>query len=344
MAIESHVHDGSAWRKVKQMHVHDGTAWRKAKKTYCHDGTAWRLVFSGGSWLPMNLGNAGLPNGSTIEDGVIFGGEFYILAYLTSDSYRHVLKWNGSGYITVGNAIGGTSEQKLFIHAGELLVVSTYGFRKVINGVWTNVFSGLPGNIATYNILKTTFSDGTSIWCASTTAQAGIVYKWNGSTWSTINMSGIIYISSICALENVMYFAAQSSGYGIFSWNGLTTNKLVNADYNVDCTADSTYIYGWWGFGPIGTGQIRYLSAGSFVGIPNEYDYSTPGAHQIAGGRLVRCWHNSVLNNRRSILASGPSISQLDDSYFHIFNRYSYDGSTLCGWDGDFSVWTSDLP
>jgi len=50
MAIETHIHDGTAWRKAKEIYCHDGTEWRKAKKIYAHDGSAWRLVFGAGSW------------------------------------------------------------------------------------------------------------------------------------------------------------------------------------------------------------------------------------------------------------------------------------------------------
>ena len=46
MATETHVHDGSAYRKLKQWHVNDGSAWRKLKKVYCHDGADWKLVFN----------------------------------------------------------------------------------------------------------------------------------------------------------------------------------------------------------------------------------------------------------------------------------------------------------
>jgi hypothetical protein len=45
MATETHIHDGSAHRKLKQWHVHDGSSWRDLKKVYCHDGSQWRLVF-----------------------------------------------------------------------------------------------------------------------------------------------------------------------------------------------------------------------------------------------------------------------------------------------------------
>jgi hypothetical protein len=47
MATEFWMHDGTQFRKAKEIHVHDGTQFRKAKEVWMHDGTQFRKVYQG---------------------------------------------------------------------------------------------------------------------------------------------------------------------------------------------------------------------------------------------------------------------------------------------------------
>jgi hypothetical protein len=69
MATETHIHDGSAHRKLKQWHVHDGSAWRDLKKVYCHDGSQWRLVFQ--KWPDLTGNSSATFNISGSATGII---------------------------------------------------------------------------------------------------------------------------------------------------------------------------------------------------------------------------------------------------------------------------------
>lgn len=89
MAIETHIHDGTDWRKAKDVYLHDGSTWRQAKQIYVHDGAAWRLVFSKDYWVPVGS----IANGNCMAS---FNGNLY--CGTSSGLYQ----WNGTTWIAVG--------------------------------------------------------------------------------------------------------------------------------------------------------------------------------------------------------------------------------------------------
>jgi hypothetical protein len=45
MAVETHIYDGSAYRKATEIHIYDGSSYRDCNTVHVYDGSAWRLVF-----------------------------------------------------------------------------------------------------------------------------------------------------------------------------------------------------------------------------------------------------------------------------------------------------------
>lgn len=45
MVVETHIYDGSAYRKATEIHIYDGSAYRDCDTVHVYDGSAWRLVF-----------------------------------------------------------------------------------------------------------------------------------------------------------------------------------------------------------------------------------------------------------------------------------------------------------
>ena len=94
MAIETHVHDGTAYRKLKSWYAHDGSAWRDLYEVYCHDGTDWRLVFSKGRWIKLGMPN--YPYHITEIGGTIYA------AFGASGVNGGVHYWTGSTWVKLG--------------------------------------------------------------------------------------------------------------------------------------------------------------------------------------------------------------------------------------------------
>lgn len=152
MAIETHVHDGSAWRKAKQIYVHDGTAWRDLKEAWCHDGTTWRKVFQKGQWVTL-----GTTGATTIIDVTAQGGDPVLLDGGTATAADRVKKWDGSAWNGVGSCpsspqgIAVNSAGGLFSLCGSTLYEWTGATWSSHGAVGANKIAGRPA--ATSQIL-----------------------------------------------------------------------------------------------------------------------------------------------------------------------------------------------
>jgi hypothetical protein len=232
MSIESHVHDGSAWRKAKRIYVHDGAAWRDCKEAWCHDGAAWRKVFARGYWELLISSNSGLPSGYQYLHPTVFGGEYYVVAATVSPSATRefgVFKWNGTAWAQVGSYVSVANWEDmgyLFPHNGELWIASTGGgftLYKISGGSISLVTT----NYGVYSIFSPSrgiCSDGTDLYVVDVfAAGGGAVQKWNGS-WSSV---GTVYeAQSVCVFGGSLYVVGStvsggsSSDFRIKKWSG----------------------------------------------------------------------------------------------------------------------------
>ncbi len=207
MAVETHIHDGSAWRKAKQIYIHDGTAWRDCKEVWCHDGTAWRKVFQRGVWT--TLGTTGATN---IAHMSAWSGQPVILDDGTSTAADRVKHWNGSSWSGVGSAaaspqgIAVNTDDDLFILCGStlyewtgswtsrggtsatLLSASPSTSNNYINFIGSSSFGFWDGSTMTYlttalpaTAVRALFKTGTDTYIIGTVNGVESAYRWGGS-------------------------------------------------------------------------------------------------------------------------------------------------------------------
>ena len=89
MAIETHVHDGTAYRKLKYLYAHDGSNWRDIDQAYCYDGNDWRLVFQKPRWVEVG-------EIYNVNDVTEIGGTIY------AASQDGAYSWDGSTWNRLG--------------------------------------------------------------------------------------------------------------------------------------------------------------------------------------------------------------------------------------------------
>lgn len=258
MATESHVHDGSAWRKLKEWHVHDGTAWRKLKEAWCHDGTAWRKVFGGApGWQQL---------GGTI--GTVYDLQ-NLLGHLYAATSTGVHRWDGETWESVGAA----TEAKNLAQLGSTLYATVRiggaPYVAYLSGTtWVtrggalasmptsmtarsfDIVIAMPGSGTfalnaigdyfevgyDYITFVSSLTDGSLV---GSSLIAGYFSRWDGSTWTT-------YGGPIGQMTGAAWFAGQwtaVSGSDVRRWNGSTwtTPGLATAAVDLDQFAGWLY-------------------------------------------------------------------------------------------------------
>lgn len=266
MAIETHVYDGSAWRKAKQIYVHDGSAWRDCKEAWCHDGSTWRKVFSKG-WQIVTTSTSGLPG--SVGDMFVYDGEIFASAVSgTFGSWGiQVYKWNGSSWSTLGSPIP--------------TVNSDYG-----------IFHDIPFKSA----------DGVHI----ITLQEGKVYHYNGSAWVLdVDTYGAIY-SPDNAIDNMIAdgsYAYYPLGYAsdvLTSWDGSALAYLGISGYPTSSVFFGGTIYAIASPDAGATYQVREWTGSAWpvhstIGSDQDYVLRTDGttlyAISLYGG--AKKWNGS---------------------------------------------------
>ena len=112
MVAETHIKQGSSWRKAKEIHVKQGSVWHKCKGVWEKQGSAWRKVFEG---VPLSVaipssryGSA--PKGQTASVTIaptVTGGSApytYIWIYVADSSGIHNSSIYGSTLTLNGDA------------------------------------------------------------------------------------------------------------------------------------------------------------------------------------------------------------------------------------------------
>jgi len=201
MAIETHVHDGTAYRNLKRWWVNDGSAWRDMKYVYCHDGTDWRLVFRR-DWI--RIGTL-----SGIRQLVVISGVMY--AVCTSG----IFYLDGENWYQIGSLTNATG---LIEHNGYL----TASFSS--NGVYY-------WNGSSWVVIGTTYTStngvaevGGTLYCLLSYG----VYYWNGSSWIYTNSGNAV--GKIRNINGVLY--GVSATFGVFYYSGGTWTQKGSAGYD----------------------------------------------------------------------------------------------------------------
>ena len=243
MAIETHVHDGTAYRKLKSWYAHDGSAWRDLKKVYCHDGTDWRQVFRKGYWEP--IGTLSYPKrikkiGGTISascsDGVwgLSGDTWSRIGDITGSCYDladvsdvlhvagnytggGVFYWNGSSWVRLG--VSGEVSGSLAYVSGRLISgIQTRGTpaREWNGSNWanmgtspTNVFGDFCVNLIDGEAYASQYLDG--------------IWKLTGNSWSRMS-GGSGSGTCIVKIDGALYGAFSSTG--TCYWDGSSWQTL----------------------------------------------------------------------------------------------------------------------
>lgn len=292
--MDTHVHDGTAWRKVKQWHAHDGSAWRKLKQAWVHDGSAWRKVFGGGpTALPSSTG--------AINDLAVYrptASDPYCLYAATSNG---VWKWDGTAWTQTSTAYSYAlcASADGYLYAGGM----AGSMRRWDGTAWTTIASLLStantvidvgdeaaGVVALVNdgwnpsLQVERFAGGAwsgigelmdSVWrCASLGSGApvvlstgGNIWRWVGGTW--VNMARPMTPVSILGYGGQLYAGATD---GVWRWDGSSWSQLTaTPTYPQDLTID---------------GAILYAAASS--GLWSWDGATWAQVHDVSGSRLAR--------------------------------------------------------
>jgi hypothetical protein len=193
MAIETHVHNGTAYRNLKRWWVNDGSAWRDMKYVYCHDGTDWRLVFKR-DWTTIST--------QAVRDLVVINGVLYIT------SVYGVFYLDGENLWQIGSK---TNSYRMVYFNGYLTVAFSDGVHYWTGTTWTKM-----GTISS----------------AAALAEVGgtlytLGYYWDGSSWVSMSSGSNTELRNI---NGVLY--GLSSTWGCFYWSGGVWNQKGSAGYD----------------------------------------------------------------------------------------------------------------
>ena len=245
------MHDGSAWRKAKQIHVHDGSAWRDVKKAYIHDGSAWRQVFQKeGSWV--QIGSIGLEAGP--NKMLRFNNQLYVV----SGGNVHV--WNGSSFSQVGS-LGTVTALKAT--AAWLFVLSAGAVYRWDGSSWVlygnaHYYSDITGPDNVVNVQRVFYVQGPTYFYSLKNGVEGFI-----GGWVAVPSVGEIPRSST-------YGYGKSSGHlYAFYDNGTVVGSFFSMPANTICITDT----GVNVFAISSAGVYRCADNGSFTLV---YNTDTP--------------------------------------------------------------------
>jgi hypothetical protein len=214
MAIETHVHDGTAYRKIKRWYANDsGTTWRDLKKVYCHDGTDWRLVFKRAVWSQVGQITFATP-GCAVSGGVLY-----------ANGSRSLWSFDGNLWTQIGGS--GNDEQTTYlIDFGGILVSETYGTGGLgkthsWNGSSWVFYCNSPTN--DYYGTSGLCSDGEYLYGSSWTFMDGKVYRWTGSSWVRHDSGTGARMPGILFYGGTLYAAR---GSGVYYWTGSSWSQI----------------------------------------------------------------------------------------------------------------------
>jgi hypothetical protein len=263
MAIETHVHDGGAWRKAKQIHVHDGTAWRDLKEAWCHDGSTWRKVFAKGYWRKTGGSIANITSTWSVNLFAIYNDEFYVFA---RDSYGYgfvnagLYKWSGTTWDLQGSLISINAAAPIS------MIAHTDGIHVFYSGMsWGHdIWDGSSWSAATspYVTPVDGITVGTTLYIAdSYDAGGGCCQYWTGSAWATLGSNlyecrclakvGTQLYALGCNVSGGAYYDWEVLRWTGTTWSALTrasgtsyyeTNMLIGDDAAVYAAVDSGYL------------------------------------------------------------------------------------------------------
>jgi hypothetical protein len=179
----TYIHDGTSYRKAKEVYIHDGTDWRSARKIYTHDGTSWRKTYVrkkklGGTTLPITrVANVVKANGDLYAclDGVS-------TAYTMTKVYKYIEasdQWDAVGSIFTGRAESSPGSGYYFYDICSLVFYRAGTIYAC--GTRFTTLSGYPY----YNGYNT-------------------IYSWNGSSWVVVSDTLFEVYPAVAAPAGVM--------------------------------------------------------------------------------------------------------------------------------------------
>lgn len=327
MAIEAHVHDGSAWRKARQIHVHDGSAWRNIREAWCHDGTAWRLVFQYGSWVTL-----GTTSATTITDMTAQGGYPVILDGGTGTATDRVKKWDGSAWNGVGSCpaspqgVAVNSAGGLFSLCGSTLYEWTGGAWTSRGAVGANKVAGRPS--ATSQILFAGNSsygywDGASLTYLTPPSAATSIRAFKVTPTDTY------IIGTVSGTESAYRWSGPGTGWAIHG-----TPTLSAGDVSICEIGPSSYQ------NYVQDDQVySTVEGGSYTAIggpdsDNTHSLATAGGVLYAAGDAGQVYrlNGSTWETMGDPFSSGSGFGLFYDPFGNVL--YSYSDTEVRQWVG----------
>jgi cysteine-rich repeat protein len=286
--------DGSSWSglgggvdnivfaiAIAGSNVYAGGVFRHAGGVSTERVAKW----DGSSWSALGLGvgtggaNENVSGIAVSGSDVYVGGQFSEAGGATA---RHIAKWDGSSWSSMGGGVGGGSAEGVLTVAvsGSDVYVGGY-FRTLTGGVadyiakwdgssWSPLGSGTNSSV---NALAV---NGGDLYAGGQFTEAGGVFannvaKWDGSSWSALG--GGVASSSCCAVAPVealavsgsdLYMVGSLSG-GISKWDGSSWSGqgsgLSDIEYGRAVAVSGGNVYAGGSFLTAGGNSARYLAA-----------------------------------------------------------------------------------
>jgi hypothetical protein len=279
MAIETHVHDGSAWRKAKEIHVHDGTAWRNLKEAWCHDGTAWRKVFErvAGEWVTL-----GTTSATTITDLTAQGGYPVLLDGGTATATDRVKKWDGSSWSGIGSAP--SSPQGIATnYAGTLCALCGSTLYQWTGSTWSSI-----GSVGGDRI-------------NATPAAFSYIYFIGDSSFGYWDGSSLTYFTTTYPATSIRaFFKTLTDTYIIGTVNGVESAYR----WSGSSTGWKTHGTPSLGSGPVSICEIGPSSYQNYIQDDQVYSTVEGGSYSALGGPTSDSTH-SLARSHGSLYAAG---------------------------------------
>jgi hypothetical protein len=302
MSIETYIHDGSAWRKAKQIHVHSGSAWRKAKRGYCHDGTAWKLVYSDKVYTVISGAWTELYSTDPVSRGTRIIAES---GYLYVAAWEGVFRYDGSSWTRIGSSSDTRSGSIAF---GGSTLYATLGYPAGSLNLYVQYWTG-----SAWSRLGVKTHYGSLVYHGSTlyTLSYGTNQYWTGSTWANLSPSITGDGGRWFIFNGSLYVCYQ--GAGLYLISGSTQSQIgtkSEACYDACYLAGTIYaifsdgIFAWDGstwselgsVSPTSDWRIQNIKDVIVYAQSNGYHYYWSGTSWILTYTLTSIWSGMYLN------------------------------------------------